>query len=150
MLSNMQVIASALVLNERGCVFVQKRSMTRRLFPGCWDLIGGHVEDDEDVISALAREIDEETGWRLRSIVHELSPKHWVDGATQYEERQFIVIVDGDLTEPTLEDGKVSESMWVDRANVERLKENRGPDEQLVFNSVVEALDAMQTVRRDR
>lgn len=145
-----RVIASAMVLNDRGCVFVQKRSMTRRLFPGCWDLIGGHVEEDEEIISALGREIHEETGWHLRSIIHELSPKHWVDGLAQYEERQFIVVIDGDLARPTLEEDKVSEAMWVDHGNVERLKENRGPDDQLVFNSVVEALDALQTIRHNR
>jgi 8-oxo-dGTP pyrophosphatase MutT (NUDIX family) len=25
-------------------VFAQRRSLTRKLFPGCWDLVGGHLE----------------------------------------------------------------------------------------------------------
>jgi 8-oxo-dGTP pyrophosphatase MutT (NUDIX family) len=41
--------------------------MTRRLFPGCSDLIGGHIEDGEEVLSALRREIHEETGWILKA-----------------------------------------------------------------------------------
>ena len=74
--------------------------MTRRLFPGCWDLIGGHVEDGEEVLSALRREIHEETGWILKAVVHELAAKHWNDGPTEYEERQFIAGVEGELRNP--------------------------------------------------
>ena len=55
--------------------------------------------------------------------------------------------VDGDLTKPALETGKVSETLWVDRANVEKLKEDRKPDDQLIYNSVVEALKLLETVR---
>jgi 8-oxo-dGTP pyrophosphatase MutT (NUDIX family) len=92
--------------------------MTRRLFPGCWDLIGGHVEDGEEVLSALRREIHDETGWILKVVVHELAAKHGNDGPTEYEDRQFIVGVEGELRNPVLETSKVSEFMWVDRANV--------------------------------
>ena len=118
--------------------------MTRRLFPGCWDLIGGHVEDDEDVYSALSREIREETGWVLKAVVRELAAKHWNGGTIEYEERQFIVRVEGELRNPALEKSKVSEFMWVDRANVERLKENRKPGDQLIYDSVLEAMDALE------
>jgi 8-oxo-dGTP pyrophosphatase MutT (NUDIX family) len=121
--------------------------MTRQLFPGCWDLIGGHVEDDKDVLSALTREIREETGWVLKTVVQELVAKHWNDGATEYEERQFIVRVEGELRNPVLEKNKVSEFMWVDRANLDRLKENRKPGDQLIYDSVLEALEAQQTPR---
>jgi 8-oxo-dGTP pyrophosphatase MutT (NUDIX family) len=147
MSSRKQLIASALVSDDRGCVFVQRRSSTRRLFPGCWDLIGGHVEDGEDALSALRREIREETGWILKSVVHELTPKLWNDGPTEYEERQFIVTIDGELTKPVLEMSKVSESMWVDRVSVEKLKENREPDDRLIYDSVLEALDLLETGR---
>jgi len=146
MLSRKQLIADAMVVDDRGRLFVQRRSSTRRLFPGCWDLIGGHVEENEDVLSALRREILEETGWQLKDIVLELPPKSWSYGPTHYEGRQFIVTVDGDLTNPTLEVDKVSETLWVDRANVEKLKENRKPDDQLIYHSVVEALNALETM----
>jgi 8-oxo-dGTP pyrophosphatase MutT (NUDIX family) len=66
--SKKQLVASALILDGLGRIFVQQRTPTRRLFPGCWDLVGGHVEENEDVISALRREIREETGWTLRTI----------------------------------------------------------------------------------
>ena len=138
--SKKQLAVSALISDGSGRIFVQQRSLTRKLFPGCWDLAGGHVEDNEDVISALRREIGEETGWTLRTIRHEISVKAWSDGPNQYEERQFIVDVEGDLQKPVLEAGKVSGWMWVDRSNLERLKDNRQPGDQLIYDSVLEAL----------
>jgi 8-oxo-dGTP diphosphatase len=116
------------------------------MFPGCWDLVGGHVEDDEDAMSALKREIREETGWTLGTIIHEIRTKPWRDGPIGYEERQFIVEVNG-IFWPVLETGKVSGWMWVDRANVERLKENRKPGDQLIYDSVLEALEALERRR---
>jgi 8-oxo-dGTP pyrophosphatase MutT (NUDIX family) len=142
--SNKQLVATALIPDGFGRIFVQQRTMTRRMFPGCWDLVGGHVEENEDTISALKREIREETGWILRTILHEISTKPWSDGPNEYEERQFIVDVDGDQQKPVLEAGKVSGWMWVDRTNVEKLKENRQPGDQLIYDSVLEALDVLE------
>jgi 8-oxo-dGTP pyrophosphatase MutT (NUDIX family) len=140
MVSKKLLVASALIPAALGRIFVQQRTLTRKLFPGCWDLVGGHVEENEDVIAALTREIREETGWTLRAIRHEISIKAWSDGPNEYEERQFIVEVDGDLRTPVSEAGKVSGWMWVDRTNSEKLKENREPGEQLIYDSVLEAL----------
>jgi 8-oxo-dGTP pyrophosphatase MutT (NUDIX family) len=106
--------------------------------------VGGHVEENENALAALEREIYEETGWTLSKVVHELTTKPWHDGPNDCEERQFIVNVDGDLQRPALETSKVSDWMWVHRANVEKLKENRVPGDQLVYNSVLEALDVLE------
>jgi 8-oxo-dGTP pyrophosphatase MutT (NUDIX family) len=144
MSSKKQLVASALIPDGLGRIFVQQRTLTRRMFPGCWDLVGGHVEENENAISALKREIREETGWTLRTILHEISIKA-CDGPNAYEERQFIVDVDGDLQKPVLEAGKVSGWMWVDRTNVEKLKENRRPGDQLIYDSVLEALDVLES-----
>ena len=110
-------------------------------------MIGGHVEHDEDLLSALRREIHEETGWSLKFVSHELAPKYWNDGAMEYEERQFIVGVEGELRNPALETSKVSEFMWVDRARVEKLRENRTQGDQLIYDSVLEALDILEAQR---
>jgi len=139
-----QLVVSALIPDYLGRIFVQKRTMTRRMFPGCWDLVGGHVEENEDALSALEGEIYEETGWTLREVAHELTTKLWHDGPNEYEERQFIVNVDGDLRKPALETNKVSDWMWVDRANVEKLKEKRKPGDQWIYNSVMEALGVLE------
>ena len=48
-------VVGALILNRDGHVFVHRRSWQRRLFPGCWDIVGGHVEPGEDLLAALER-----------------------------------------------------------------------------------------------
>ena len=50
-------VVGALIRNAQGRVFVQKRAPDRRLFPSCWDVVGGHVEANEGLYDALAREI---------------------------------------------------------------------------------------------
>jgi 8-oxo-dGTP pyrophosphatase MutT (NUDIX family) len=79
-----QLVVDALIPDYLGRIFVQKRTMTRRMFPECWDLVGGHVEENEDALSALEREIYEETGWTLREVTHELTTKLWHDGPNEY------------------------------------------------------------------
>jgi 8-oxo-dGTP diphosphatase len=52
-----------------------KRSERARVFPGCYNGVGGHLERDEDVLTGALREIAEETGLRvvearLRGVIH--------------------------------------------------------------------------------
>ena len=58
-------------------VLLIKRAETRRVFPGRYNGVGGHLERDEDPLTCAVREINEETGLavppsrlRLRGINH--------------------------------------------------------------------------------
>lgn len=57
------VVAGALVRD--GQILLVHRSPARRWYPDVWDLPGGHVEDGEPPLAALARELDEELGVRV-------------------------------------------------------------------------------------
>jgi ADP-ribose diphosphatase len=46
-----------------------------------WELPGGYVEDDEDPAQCAVREVEEETGWRPRSVQPMLSFQPWVSTA---------------------------------------------------------------------
>ena len=52
------------VLNRNGELYLQKRSLSKDLFPGWWDTaVGGHVTYGESIIEALFREAGEELGF---------------------------------------------------------------------------------------
>ena len=46
--------AGALIVDDDGRIFIQRRSPHRRLFPNCWDIVGGHLEPGEDVDGGTA------------------------------------------------------------------------------------------------
>lgn len=132
----------AVILDRSGAAFAQRQSPGRRLFPDCWDLVGGHVEPGESLLDALAREIAEETGWRLRRVTHHLGTSVWTgdDGAGVRHEADYVVEVDGDLANPALEWSKNSAYAWFAPTDLARLKENRAPGEYLVHDLVAAAL----------
>jgi 8-oxo-dGTP pyrophosphatase MutT (NUDIX family) len=118
----------AVIVDDEGRVFVHRRGPDRTLFPGCWDLPGGHVEPGEAPLDALRREIEEETGWRLRRVVAELGETTWTgDDGIRRREQDFLVEVDGDLAAPRLEWPHHVEFAWVDLDEVDRLVEESTP-----------------------
>jgi isopentenyl-diphosphate delta-isomerase len=57
-----------LVFNAAGETFLQKRSMSKDMSPGCWDAAcSGHVDSGEDYDTAAARELGEEIGVHVTS-----------------------------------------------------------------------------------
>jgi isopentenyl-diphosphate delta-isomerase type 1 len=55
-----------LVFNERGELFLQKRSMIKDCFPGAWDSsASGHLDRGEDYDACAVREVREELGVQL-------------------------------------------------------------------------------------
>ncbi len=53
------------IINRNGEIFLQKRSMSKDLFPGRWDTaVGGHVDYGEILMEALCREAYEELSLR--------------------------------------------------------------------------------------
>ena len=52
----------AMFINSDGAVLLGLRSPAKRTWPGCWDIIGGHVEEGESLEDALVRESREEVG----------------------------------------------------------------------------------------
>lgn len=56
-----------IIFNEQGEVLLQKRSTTKKLWPGLWDITaGGHVLAGEFGEKALIREVKEELGIEIK------------------------------------------------------------------------------------
>ncbi len=139
-----QCVVGAVVINEQGQAFAQKRAASRRLFPNCWDLIGGHVEAGETLVEALRREIREETGWELSQIVSLLAVFDWEDGQGELRrEMDFLVEVTGDLAHPQLEWSKNSAFRWLSLDELDILKENRQPQDSIIFEIVKQGLESL-------
>ncbi|MFI7390780.1 NUDIX hydrolase [Streptomyces tendae] len=132
----------AVILNREGRAFAQKRSRDRRLFPGAWDIVGGHVEEGETLLEALAREVGEETGWRLTHVRRFLGTATWTgdDGGGLRHEADYLVEVDGDLDHPSLEWSKHSAYGWFGPDNLARLRENCGPGQFVIHDLVARAV----------
>lgn len=132
-----QWVVGALITDRHGRVFVQRRSNARRLFPGCWDIVGGHVEPGESLVTALAREVAEETGWSLDRIDAVAGQFDWqdVDGGWR---REFDVVatVRGDLGSPQLEWSKHSEYRWIGPEDIDVLEQGRDPDDTAIHELV--------------
>jgi 8-oxo-dGTP pyrophosphatase MutT (NUDIX family) len=139
-------VVAALVRNPEGKVFIHRRGPDRNYLPNGWDVLGGHVEAGESLLQALAREIEEESGWRLIDTPRLIYTVDWEtnDGATPNRRREFdfLVEVDGDLEHPRLEWPQHTEYRWIGRDELDLLDENAGEDFGIVRRIVELALNA--------
>ncbi|WP_344845293.1 NUDIX hydrolase, partial [Kribbella ginsengisoli] len=137
----------ALIRDGRGRVYVHRRTAERRLLPGIWDVVGGHVEDGETPEEALAREVEEETGWRVREVVAAVTDWEWEYEGRVRREIDYLVEVDGDLARPRLEEGKHDAGAWVGPEELELLMVNRTDGDRRLRDIVAYAVRTVLTER---
>lgn len=146
----------ALIRDGRNRVYVHHRSPGRRLLPGIWDVVGGHLEPGETAEQALAREIGEETGWMLSRILAvvadwewEPDERHTADARNRFprRERDYLVDVDGDLGRPQLEAGKHDAYAWVGPDNLGLLMEGRVDGDRRLRDIVAKGVRTRLTER---
>ena len=115
-------------MTASGRIFMQRRGPDRSLFPGAWDIVGGHLEPGEGIMDALRREVTEETGWTLRRVVDDLGVTTYAgeDGVERHEV-DYLVEVDGDLAAPRIEERLHLDPRWVDREEAAALLRRRAP-----------------------
>lgn len=139
-------VVGAIVPNGDGKVFVHRRGPDRVYLPGGWDVLGGHVEEGESLLDALAREIEEESGWRLTGAPHLIYTVDWetIDDGTPNRRREFdfLVDVEGDLEHPRLEWPQHTEYRWIGHGDLDLLDENAGSDFGIIKHIVGLALSA--------
>lgn len=132
-------VVGALIRDPHDRIFVQRRSADRRLFPECWDVVGGAVEEGESPQEALRREIAEETGWRLRRVLARVAHEEWTADGLRHIESDYVVEVDGDLSSPELERDKHTEFAWIAADGLSLLDENAQRSGSTFIKDVVTA-----------
>jgi 8-oxo-dGTP diphosphatase len=85
-------IVLAVFIRESAVLLMHRRS-SRRWYPDCWDLVGGHVEADEKPEDALVRECREEVGVEVLS---HRRVRFRIDGSAMKAELFFITEWQGD------------------------------------------------------
>jgi isopentenyl-diphosphate delta-isomerase type 1 len=89
------------VFDRAGRVFLQKRSLSKRIQPGKWDTsVGGHVDPGESYEAAAARELQEELGVELTKLgsLGQLEHRHdyvWRTHIETERVRTFELTCDG-------------------------------------------------------
>jgi RimJ/RimL family protein N-acetyltransferase len=136
-----------LIRDDRQRVYVHRRTANRRLLPGIWDIVGGHLEAGETPEQALAREVEEETGWRVVSIDATVTDWEWEYEGRVRRELDYLVTVDGDLARPRLEEGKHDASSWVGPDDLELLMVNRTDGDRRLRDIVAHAVRTRFTER---
>ncbi|MEU8227751.1 GNAT family N-acetyltransferase [Kribbella sp. NPDC048915] len=138
---------AALIQDEQHRVYLQRRTADRRLLPGIWDLVGGHLEPGETPEEALAREVEEETGWKVRDLVWTVADWEWEWQGRVRREIDYVVTVDGDLGRPRLEAGKHDASAWCGPDDLDLLMVNRTDGDRRLRNLVAQVVRTRFTER---
>lgn len=140
-----RVVVGAVITDGAGRIYVQRRSPDRAVFPGCWDIVGGHLEGGETALEGLARELREETGWRLLRVGPVVEVLDWEANGQPRSEVDLLVTAAGDLVRPLLEPGKHDEGRWLLPAEAGVLLEGRSPDDRWVHEVVSRAFRLLST-----
>ncbi|HLL66494.1 MAG TPA: NUDIX domain-containing protein [Micromonosporaceae bacterium] len=138
--------ASAVILDDDGRVFIQRRAPDRALFPGAWDIVGGHLEAGESFAEALDREVFEETGWRVSHVLADLGEiQYQGDDGKERLERQYLIRVDGNLAKPSLAPEEHTEWRWISRDELDVVACDR-PGDELARQTLLAAFQAVHDI----
>ena len=67
--NDVSTVAKVVLIDQKKRVLLLKRSRYTKKYAGDWDLPGGHLKRDENLISGLKREVKEETMLDIREPV---------------------------------------------------------------------------------
>ncbi len=102
-----------LVHDPAGNLFLQRRSLSKDTFPGCWDSsCSGHVDVGENYVTAARRELGEELGWHDQSLP--LRPLFKLHASPETGHEFIKIFLLGPLSGPfKLHPEEITEGRWI-------------------------------------
>jgi len=137
-----RLISSLWIINKEGKALIQKRSLTKKVNPGQWNITGGSVVSGETSEEACVREVFEEIGLSvnqsdLRLLTRKIanSGEYGLLKGSIFDD-YIITVKDFDISNTVIQPDEVSELKW---ATLEEIKEiyNTG---ELMFNDIDDEL----------
>jgi len=136
-----QIVIDCLITNVRDKkILIQQRSGTRKLFPYCWDFIGGHLENNESVETCIKRELLEEANMHLVRIITQVHEFYWSYDDTNVVDKVYMIIARGDFR---LEEGKAIAARWITR-NEAPLLLKPGETTNGMYQAALNAFDILE------
>lgn len=111
-------------------VLLQKRALTKKVFPGLWDIsVAGHIGAGEKISLAAVREVEEEIGFSIptEKLQKIGTRKHQVNHPNGIIDNEFHHVFIAELTEPienlTIQEEEVAELKLFDLDILTRTEE---------------------------
>ncbi|MEH7503831.1 (deoxy)nucleoside triphosphate pyrophosphohydrolase [Neobacillus drentensis] len=110
-------VVAAIIENEQQEILCALRSPEMSL-PNMWEFPGGKVEANEDIYSALIREIDEELGCKIKTFKEVFN-----ENTHEYETFYInLISIKCKVVDGTPTPSEHSKLIWLNRENLESLK----------------------------
>lgn len=109
--------------NSKNQMLIQKRTTTKKVFPGLWDVsVGGGVLAGETSEQAMKREVEEELGVNLD--FGYFRPQLTVNFRNGFDDYYLIKDFDVDLSTLSYQKEEVEQLLWADKETVLKFIEN--------------------------
>ncbi len=86
-------VGAILENTKTGKILLLKRSPKKDFAPNIWEEVTGRMEQFEDPLTALKREVKEETGIENFEVVKPLVVRHFFRGTEELAENEMMIIV---------------------------------------------------------
>lgn len=108
-------------LNSKKQLLLQKRSKSKRAYPGAWDIsVGGHISAGQTSLEAAKRETEEELGktlpdeaFTLLFTVRQPRTEHKKDFIDEEFNDVYLVKYDADISDFSVQKDEVDEIRWI-------------------------------------
>jgi len=106
-------VSAVIIRREDDRVFIGKRALNKEYSPGKWETIGGSVEKGETPEEALAREVKEEVGAKIKNLRYY--------GDYQYGNRTFKLFIVELTKEPIPNKNDFIDWGWFSKNEIEKM-----------------------------